>query len=77
MISALSPRERAVGRYLLGGWSYESIAYQLDISPLTAKAYGQRVIAATGEHNVIRAVLSILRCRESLDLVMEHPTYEP
>ena len=69
----LGPRERAVARYLLGGWTYESIGYQLDISPLVAKQYGHRVIQATGKPNVVSAVLSIMRDPVALSVIMEVP----
>lgn len=77
MIAYLSPRERAVARYLLGGWSYESIGYQLDIAPETVKQYGCSIARAAGKQGITAAILSILRCKESLGMVMEHPTYEP
>lgn len=73
MIGYLCPRERAVARYLLGGWTYESIGYQLDVSLSVVRYCAHRVIRATGRRDVTSAVLSILRCSESLAMVMEVP----
>ena len=68
----LTPRERAVARYLLGGWNYESIAVQLGISSGTVRVnHAQAIIKQTGQDNMLAAVLWILRNAEALGHVME------
>jgi DNA-binding NarL/FixJ family response regulator len=69
----LTPRERAVARYLLGGWTYESIGYQLGISHYTVAAHARGIVKAAGASSTHSAVLSILRDPAALSAVMEVP----
>lgn len=68
----LTPRARAVARYLLGGWRPENIAAQLDISVRTVtRWYCSEIRKAVGQTNMVAAVMTILRDRAALQYVME------
>jgi DNA-binding NarL/FixJ family response regulator len=68
----LTPRARAVARYLLGGWKPESIAQQLGIQHASVKDhYCAEIRSATGKGSITAAVLSILRDPEAIEYVME------
>lgn len=69
-IARLSPRARAVTRYLLGGWSQESIAHQLGTSPDQVKACAGQLRRCTGKLSTFDAVLYVLRTPAALETVM-------
>jgi DNA-binding NarL/FixJ family response regulator len=71
-VKALTPRARAVARYLLGGWNTEGIARELTVKEGTVRtAYYDQIREATGKTSIIAATLSILRDPDALSYVME------
>ena len=69
----LTSRERAVARYLLGGWKQESISYQLEISEQTVHSHLYSILGKYGYHSVFDFVIAAIKNEEMLHHIFEHP----
>jgi len=69
-IARLSPRARAVTRYLLSGWNPESIATALSISRIQVKQCVGQLRRCVRKPSTFEAVLHVLRTPAALETVM-------
>jgi transposase-like protein len=60
-----------VTRYLLGGWSQESIARELGISHVSVKNSVIQLERLTGKRSMLAAVVYVLRTPAELEEVMK------